>query len=153
MKVRGSKINNIKSKNHKTVIGTVHKDNPKCIYLKNTSWLLPVDEYIDNYPINKLNKEIKGWLHHNINKYGFSDRLYIVDLDIRESGLKSGKPSYCDCEITVYQKEVLPFNSTVLQKKLTQLNSDFIEHCLDNSKYFKFYQNKTDIINEKKDSQ
>ena len=52
---------------------------------------------------------------------------FIVDLDLRASGMSSDKKSFMFIELTVYPKEKLKFNSTLMFKKMQELSNLIVE--------------------------
>ena len=66
----------------------------------------------------------------------------IIDLDIRKSGLKFGKKSFANCEITLFLKDEIKVNSLVMRPILDDLSKFIIDTSFKQSTYFKFYNKK-----------
>ena len=141
---RGKELKLDLNPNYKIKLGTVDNKNPKTIYINLTAWgqlkKYDIDLNYDNV-INKLRTKIK----HKINSYNidaFHNGKYIVDLDMRSSGIKPTKRSFMSCEITLFQKDVTPVNNPTLVHTSTKIINDVIKNCLDKSEHFTFYKTK-----------
>ena len=141
---RGKELKLDLNPNYKIKLGTVDNKNPKTIYINLTAWgqlkKYDIDLNYDNV-INKLRTKIK----HKINSYNidaFHNGKYIVDLDMRSSGIKPTKRSFMSCEITLFQKDVTPVNNPTLVHTTTEIINDVIKNCLDKSDHFTFYKTK-----------
>jgi hypothetical protein len=66
----------------------------------------------------------------------------IVDLDIRESGIRFGKRSFMNCEITLFLNSEIPVNSELMKPRLDEALKMVIESTLDDNRVFKFYKKK-----------
>ena len=126
-------------------MGTVDNKNPKSIYISLSAWgeLIDDDETI-NYGsvINKLRKQIKHNINSVINPNDFHKNKYIVDLDMRSSGISEHKRSFMSCEITLYQKNNFPVNKPKIINIATYLVKNIINDCLENQDHFIFYKTK-----------
>ena len=104
---RGKEVKLDINPNYKISVGTVDNKNPKSIYISLSAWgqLLKEENEIDyDRIINKIRKDIKRTLNVNLNKEDFHNDKYIVDLDMRSSGISYKKRSFMSCEITLFQK-------------------------------------------------
>ena len=93
---RGKEITLNINSNYKIKLGTVDNKNPKSIYINLSAWGEPNDDEEDiNYDtiIKKLRKNIKQNINYNINSDNFYKDKYIVDLDMRSSGIRNKKRS------------------------------------------------------------
>lgn len=141
---RGKELKLDLNPNYKIKIGTVDNKNPKTIYLNLTAWGQLKKYNVDlNYEnvINKLRNDIK----HKINRLNlkeFHRGKYIVDLDMRSSGIRPTKRSFMSCEITLFQQEVKPFNSIPLLNTTKEIIDNIIKDCLDNNNHFTFFKTK-----------
>lgn len=148
MQKRGKEVMLELSDDYKVVCGTVDNKNAKAVYINLSAWGKPTDdnENIDySRVVSRLSKYIKQSIYNYLDKE-LSDVIYpertIVDLDIRESGIKFGKSSFMNCDITIYQKE----DGTVINEGrtpniLSSVAKVAIE-CLDDYEYFKFKKKK-----------
>jgi hypothetical protein len=141
----GKEIKNNNFKNYNITYGTVNNKNPKSIYLNISSWLEPIKDETNNYSfdIRSLNKKIKQTLFNYLdaNKTIFNKDRTIVDLDIRESGIKLGKRSFMNCEVTFFMKEALSINSIEITNTVDEL-TDLMFATFETNKSFKFHKKK-----------
>ena len=66
----------------------------------------------------------------------------IIDLDMRESGVRWGKRSYMSCELTIYQDKVLPFLNDTLQEMVTELTENLITDVFETDESFNYHRKK-----------
>jgi hypothetical protein len=132
--------------NYNIKLGTIDNKNPKSIYLNITAWGDPIS-YDDekNYVtiINRLRKKIKQNLYNNLDKERFYSNNYMVDLDMRHSGIRRNKRSFMSCEITLFQKKKLPVNNPELIDESKELVNKIINTCLEDNDNFVFYKTKS----------
>tara|TARA_B100000963_G_scaffold334589_1_gene327914 strand:- start:1593 stop:2027 length:435 start_codon:yes stop_codon:yes gene_type:complete len=141
---RGKELKLDLNPNYKIKLGTVDNKNPKTIYINLTAWgqlkKYDIDLNYDNV-INKLRTKIK----HKINSYNidaFHNGKYIVDLDMRSSGIKPTKRSFMSCEITLFQKEKTPITNTDIVNSSKEIIEDIIKDCLNKNEHFTFFKTK-----------
>ena len=131
---RGKELKLDINPNYKIKIGTVDNKNPKSIYINLSAWgeLNEDDEEI-NYDkvISLLRKRIKNNINQNI-----------VELDMRSSGITTKKRSFMCCEITLYQKNMIPVNKSHMVESTTNIVQNIIKDCLDDQPHFTFYKTK-----------
>ena len=83
--------------------GTVDAKQLKSIYLNIQSWVTPKQEFEKPERIvSDLSKSIKNSVYEMIDT-GLFKSNYIVDLDLRTSGITFGKKSFMNLEITFFQ--------------------------------------------------
>ena len=130
--------------NYKIKVGTVDNKNPKSVYINLSAWgeLLKEEELNYEGVINKLRNRIKHNINTNINPNNFHKGKYIVDLDMRSSGINKTKRSFMSCEITLYQKNNIPVNNPEMIDTTTSIINSLIEECLDKQNHFEFYKTK-----------
>jgi len=128
-------------RNVKVGYGTVDYKNLKTIYLKLNSWLEPEneDEEFDDV-LSKTKRKIK------IRIYNLRPDLFkkegIVDLDVRTKGIKLGKRSFLNLEITLFTQKYIDIRSKELRDLIKNLSKDIIDSDLDNEILFNFHKNK-----------
>jgi len=106
--------------------GTIDAVKLNAVYVNVESWVQPKDiENYDSY-IRMMRKQIIMNIKQNIDKISFNEN-FIVDLDLRASGMSSDKKSFMFIELTVYPKEKIKFNSTLMFKKMRELSNLIIE--------------------------
>ena len=141
---RGKELKLDLNPNYKIKLGTVDNKNPKTIYINLSAWgQLKTYDPETNYDtvINKLRNRIK----HNINSFNidaFHKGKYIVDLDMRSSGIKPTKRSFMSCEITLFQKNNIPLNNLEIIDPSKEIINSVIDNCLDDNSHFVFYKTK-----------
>lgn len=123
----------------KAIYGSVDAKNLKSIYLNIQTWVDPKVDIVEGWDriISNLSRQIKHTIYDVLNRNFFEDK-FILDLDLRSSGIQYGKKSFLNLEITFFIKEQILFKSNNLKiemKKLTQIL--FSENFKDN-KYFDF---------------
>ncbi len=142
------KINNLND--YKIVFGSVNNKHPKTIYINISAWAEPkIDEEELNYSkiIKDLHKNIKQFIYKTFdNNTEYTDKFVkektIVDLDIRESGIKFGKKSFINCEITLFLKTEISITSESSKLLLNKLTNSIITNNFNNNEYFSFHKRK-----------
>lgn len=119
--------------------GTVDATKLNAIYIDIESWIEPQEiiNFDSNIRITRKNIILK--LKETLDYDLFSDN-FIVDLDLRSSGMCLHKKSFMFIEITVYPKKYLKFNSEILIKKTKDIATSAISVIQNNN--FKFYAKK-----------
>lgn len=142
---RGKEIKIDVDENYKVKIGTVDNKNPKSVYINLSAWgeLKNNNEEL-NYEkiISLLRKNIKHNINNNISVEDFHKNKYIVDLDMRSSGINKTKRSFMSCEVTLFQKNNIPVNQYYIIKRVTNIANNIIKDCLNKQEHFKFYKTK-----------
>jgi hypothetical protein len=131
--------------NYKTKVGTVNNKESKSLYINLCAWgeLNSVDENLNyDYFLSNIRKKIKQRLSNNLNNELFYNDKYIVDLDMRTSGLTLEKRSFMSCEITLYQKKQLPINQPKIIDNTKSIIYDVVNECLENNPVFTFHRSK-----------
>lgn len=143
----GKEIKTNKFKNYNVVFGSVNNKNPKAIYINISSWAEPLEEENVNYNqvIRNLNKRIRQTLFNIFNDESdcfFDGNRTIVDLDIRESGIRYGKRSFMSCEITLFLHTEMSITSDYVKEKLESVTDKLIKNNFENNKSFNFNKKK-----------
>jgi hypothetical protein len=143
----GKEIKTNKFKNYNVVFGSVNNKNPKAIYINISSWAEPLEEENVNYNqvIRNLNKKIRQTLFNifdNEQDSSFDGKRTIVDLDIRESGIRYGKRSFLSCEITLFLHTEISITSDYMKDKLESITDNLLKTNFENNKTFKFNKKK-----------
>jgi hypothetical protein len=66
----------------------------------------------------------------------------IVDLDLRTSGISTGKKSFFNLEVNLYTNEELDFKSQELKDSVKRIVKNIFTNNLSNNNYFDFYKTK-----------
>ena len=131
-------------KNFKTSYGTVDSKNLKSIYINLQSWAEP-KKSLENWSreISSLNRFIKHLLLEVSDKFMFHNK-FIVDLDLRTSGICLGKRSFMNLEMTFYIKTEIDFKSIKLKNEIKIIISYIEKDIFQQSELFNFYLTKND---------
>jgi hypothetical protein len=134
------KLNGYKS--FKSQFGTIDSTNLKSIFLNIQTWVEPKED-IENWNRVVLNmtRSVKHSVYENINKELFDDK-FIVDLDLRTSGLQMKKKSFMNLEINLFLKEHMDFKSPKLKKITKNFVKEIYGDVFNKNRYFKFYLTK-----------
>ena len=129
-------------RNIKCTYGTVDYKNLKSIYIVLHSWVEPKVDISNWERYNGiLCRNIKHVLLHSANSNLFKS-FNIVDLDLRSSGMRMGKRSFMNLEITLYLKEHIDFKSKELRDEVKNIVNDVYIDCFKNSKHLTFHNTK-----------
>ena len=131
-------------KTTKVHYGTVDSINLKSLYLNIQTWVEPTI-ISDNWQriVLNLSRAIKHTLYEILDRSVFQDN-FIVDLDLRSSGLTLKKKSFMNLEINLYVKnQEIDFKSKKLHDTLKQMSKKIISQNLTKNEYFKCYLTKT----------
>lgn len=127
--------------NVKIGYGTVDHKNLKTIYIKLNSWVDPKNEN-DKYEelLSKTKRKIKLRIY-KLNADYF-ERESIVDLDVRTKGIKIGKKSFLNLELTLFMRKKLDIRSVEFKHLIRNLIKDIIDSDLESKNLFNFSKNK-----------
>ena len=143
----GKQIRMETNKNYNITYGCVDNKNPKSVFINITAWVEPLSEDEENYNkiIKSLNKQIRQTIYNFLsdnNTTSFIKDKTIVDLDLRESGIKFGKRSFMSCEITLFQNEDNSINSDIVKKGLNLISNLVIDETFEKDKDFPYHKRK-----------
>jgi len=141
---KGKKIKINTHSNYKTISGTVDNTNPKSVYVSISSWANPKikDEVDYDKVLSTINNRIRRTVGNKLNNDLFYSGRYIIDFDMKSSGIRYGKKSFMNCEITLYQKLKLKLNENNLQQELKNIINDVIKEVFTENQYFSFEKTK-----------
>ncbi len=137
-KIQGFKI-------AKVTYGTVDSIELKSIYLNIQTWVEPIKESDNwNRVVLNLSRAIKHTVYNTINNDLF-EQNFIVDLDLRSSGLIMGKKSFLNLEINLFikQKEI-DFKSQQVKDYLKSMVKNVINQNFNKNDFFVFTLTKKD---------
>jgi hypothetical protein len=132
-------------KEAKIIYGTVDSVNLKSIYLNIQTWVKPKKD-IENWQrvVLNLNRSIKHSVLNAINNNIFEPK-FIVDLDLRNSGIQINKKSFLNLEITFYLTFAdMDFKDESIKETLKKITTQIFEENFRNNEYFNFHLTKTD---------
>jgi hypothetical protein len=130
-------------KTAKIIYGTVDSVELKSLYLNIQTWVEPITDN-DNWTRTVLNlsRAIKHTIHESLNKKIF-DTKFIVDLDLRSSGLKFQKKSFMNLEINFFIIQPgIDFKDDEIKNSLINIVSKIFNNNFNNNEYFNFYLTK-----------
>lgn len=139
-KGKTTKINGFRTS--KVHYGTVDSKEFKSLYLNIQTWSEPKIES-ENWTrvVLNMNRAVKHSVYQNIDKTLFDDK-FIVDLDLRTSGLQLKKKSFMNLEINLFLNQEIDFKSPKLKKSLKNLTKEIYNDVLTGNDYFKFFLTK-----------
>lgn len=133
----------------KIVYGTVDSINFKSLYLNLQTWVEPINEP-ENWTrvVLNLSRAVKHSVYETLDKELFDDS-FIVDLDLRSSGLTLGKKSFMNLEINFFlNEEELDFKSKEIKENLKTIVTRIYDENFNNNDYFNFTLTKSKKLEE-----
>lgn len=125
------------NENFRLKYGTVNFKDLKTIFLQVDSWVQPINEEIDfKKSVCFLKKVVYNSLSDNINRNIFASK-FIIDLDLRTSGMSTSRRSFMNLEITLFMKSDIPFQSDVLKENAEMLFNGITNKLEQNNFNFK----------------
>lgn len=147
-KGKTAKINGFRTS--KVTYGTVDSKNFKSLYLNLQTWVEPKEDYESWVRITQnMSRQIKHSVYDSIDKKMF-DEKFIVDMDLRTSGLHMKKKSFLNLEINLFLIDEIDFKDLTLKRKLKNIIKGIYDDVLTKNKYFKFYLTKNGNIKQQK---
>jgi len=130
-------------KTAKVLYGTVDSVNFKSLYLNIQTWVEPQQESENwNRVVLNMSRNVKHSILESIDKKLFDDK-FIVDLDLRSSGLNLGKKSFMNLEANFYiLEDELDFKSSYLKESLKKITNQIFINNFQKNEFFKFYLTK-----------
>ena len=126
-------------KTAKIIYGTVDSKSLKSIYINLQTWVNPKTDQDINWERVILNTSrfIKHSVLESLNNDIF-EKNFIVDLDLRSSGIYHGKKSFMNLEINLYLKEEMDFKSTILKNSIKKIVQNIFSDVINKHQYFEF---------------
>jgi hypothetical protein len=147
-KGKTAKINGFRTS--KVIYGTVDSKEFKSLYLNLQTWAEPKEDYETWVRITQnMSRSIKHSVYDNIDKTLFDDK-FIIDMDLRTSGLHMKKKSFLNLEINLFLIDEVDFKDTKLKRKLKSIIKGIYDDVLNKNEYFKFYLTKNGNIKKPK---
>jgi len=123
----------------KSHYGTIDSLELKSIYLNIQTWVEPKENFEHWERIfSTMTRNIKHLVYESLDKEIFKDN-FIVDLDLRTSGLQIKKKSFMNLEINLYLKNHIDFKSLTLKKSVKKIVKEIYVNLFKKNKYFKFF--------------
>jgi len=135
---KGKSVKMNLSTSFKSMYGTVDSKNLKSLYINIQSWVSPKTE-LDNWNrvVCNLSRELKHTVFESIDTSVFVKNS-IVDLDLRTSGICSGKKSFFNLEINLFLEKQLDFKSSELKDSIKRIVKNIQRTNITNNDYFDF---------------
>ena len=132
----------------KTTYGTVDSKNLKSLYINVQSWVQPKEEY-DNWEriVGNLSRDVKHSVLESLNLNLYKNN-YIVDLDLRTSGINFNKKSFMNLEINLFTNTEIDFKSNTVKDSVKNIVKEIYKQCVFKNKYFVFTASKNTILEE-----
>jgi len=127
----------------KVVYGTVDSVKLKSIYLNIQTWVEPIYE-CENWTRTVLNmsRAIKHAVYESVDRKLFEEK-FIVDLDLRSSGISLGKKSFMNLEVNFYLiQDNKDFKSKDIRDSIKKISNNIFNEVFYNNEYFRFYLTK-----------
>ena len=122
----------------KVIYGTVNSKDFKSLYLNLQTWVEPkIDPESWSRIVLNMSRSIKHSVYEHIDKTLFDDK-FIVDMDLRTSGLQPKKKSFMNLEINLFLIDELDFKDTKLKRKLKTIVKGIYDDVLIKNENFKF---------------
>lgn len=126
----------------KTLYGTVDSKNLKSLYINIQTWVTPIQDS-ENWTrvVGNLSREVKHSVYESLDRNLFKDN-FIVDLDLRTSGIQLEKKSFMNLEINLFTKEELDFKGNRLKESIKKILREVYKDCVIKNDYFVFSHSK-----------
>jgi hypothetical protein len=126
-------------KTAKIIYGTVDSKSLKSIYINLQTWVNPKTDQEINWERVILNTSrfIKHSVLESLDNSIF-EKNFIVDLDLRSSGIYHGKKSFMNLEINLYLKEEMDFKSIILKNPIKKIVQNIFSDVINKHQYFEF---------------
>ncbi len=135
---KGKNVKMNLSNSFKSSYGTVDSKNLKSLYINIQSWVSPKEDLENwNRVVGNLSRELKHTVFDSINTNLFSKNS-IVDLDLRTSGIFSGKKSFFNLEINLYLDKELDFKSNEIKDSVKRIVRSIQKTNILDNQYFDF---------------
>ena len=122
----------------KVLYGTVDSKELKSIYINLQTWAEPKKEIEKTSRVVSLFKrDVKQSIINYICTNSFKEN-FIVDLDLRSSGICLGKKSFLNLEVTLFLNDVIDFKSELLKNKIIQIVKGLYGSTILENEYFNF---------------
>jgi hypothetical protein len=122
--------------------GTVDSKNLKSLYINIQTWVIPVQDS-ENWTrvVGNLSRDVKHSVYESLDRNLFKEN-FIVDLDLRTSGIRLEKHSFMNLEINLFTKEELDFKGNKLKDSIKKILREVYKDCVMKNDYFVFSNSK-----------
>ena len=133
--------------NFRTYYGSVDTKKPKSVFINISSWFSPLikndESTFWDRKVRTLKRKIVTFTTRSIDPSIFSREKNIIDLDIRTSGIRSGKKSYMNCELTLFLSKPLNIKSEEVSGNIKNITTTILSQVLKDNTDFLFTKTKT----------
>lgn len=130
----------------KSFYGTVDAKELKSIYLNIQTWVTPLNEEENwNRVVSLMTREVKHSVLHSINTDLFRPH-FIVDLDLRTSGIRYNKKSFMNLEINLFTKQDGDFKCNEIKDSVKKILKRVYKDNILNNNHFNFSSTKNSEI-------
>lgn len=135
---KGKTININQYDSLKTFYGTVDSKELKSIYINIQTWVTPLEDK-DSWSnvVNTLTRSIKHSVFSSLDRELFKEN-FIVDLDLRTSGIRKDKKSFMNLEINLYTNTSLDFKSNEIKESVKKIIKKIYRENIINNRHFNF---------------
>lgn len=130
----------------KSFYGTVDAKELKSIYLNIQTWVTPLNEEENwNRVVSLMTREVKHSVLHSINTDLFRPH-FIVDLDLRTSGIRYNKKSFMNLEINLFTKQDGDFKCNEIKDSVKKILKRVYKDNILSNNHFNFSSTKNSEI-------
>lgn len=138
MHKKGKTVQLNKFNNHKVKYGTIDVTDNKSVYLTLSTWVTPKNANTQpEQLVSTINKRVRTHVHTYLNTVTNNGFKYIVDTDLRSSGIRTGKKSFMSSDVTLFVNTKFDNISDYIEKMseyiITNIETDYSQ-LLDFSK-------------------
>lgn len=135
---KGKTININQYDSLKTFYGTVDSKELKSIYINIQTWVTPLEDK-DSWSnvVNTLTRSIKHSVFSSLDRELFKEN-FIVDLDLRTSGIRKDKKSFMNLEINLYTNTSSDFKSNEIKESVKKIIKKIYRENIINNRHFNF---------------
>lgn len=120
--------------------GTINALNPQSLFIAVHTWATPQHDDDLERVLQRFIFDIKSQVYDEVNYDVFYEK-YIIDVDLRASGLQKDKQSFLSIDITLYPKTIIPFPADIYDSNITKLLNNLLADIKKNPN-FKFAKQK-----------
>ena len=132
----------------KSFYGTVDAKELKSIYLNIQTWVTPVEDGENwNRVVSIMSREIKHSVLNSINNQIFKEH-FIVDLDLRTSGIRYDKKSFMNLEINLFTKKDYDFKGIEIKDSVKKILKRIYKDNISNNNHFSFSSSKNSDLHQ-----
>ena len=91
--------------------------------------------------VGNLSRDVKHSVYESLDRNLFKEN-FIVDLDLRTSGIRLEKHSFMNLEINLFTKEKLDFKGNRLKDSIKKILREVYKDCVMKNDYFVFSNSK-----------